>query len=337
MNASLSLDLDNKWSYLMVHGDEGWRSLPSYIDVVVPRFLALLEAHDLKITVFIVGKDAAVPEHRRALRSIVDGGHELGNHSHSHEPWMHRGTLEEIDREIGQAEQAIESATGVRPRGFRGPGYARSPDILNILARRGYRYDASVLSTWIGPLARAYYMRSTQLPSDEKARRNELFGSFRDGFGPNGRHVVTTPSGPIAVMPVTTMPILRVPIHLSYVMHLRTYSREVARAYVRSALAACKLTGTEPSLLLHPLDFIGASECPELQFFPGMQLSVDERIEMADYFLQAFRSSFTVLPLGEHAWPSTMAAAAPSTMPRSLGSVGGVSDMQGGSERVSNR
>ena len=41
--ASLSLDLDNKWSYMKTHGDPGWESLPSYLPVVVPRFLRLLE------------------------------------------------------------------------------------------------------------------------------------------------------------------------------------------------------------------------------------------------------------------------------------------------------
>ena len=321
MKASLSLDLDNKWSYMMVHGDPAWQSLPSYIDVVVPRFLELLDQHGLKITVFLVGKDAAMPEHRDALRSIVAAGHEIGNHSHSHEPWMHRGTSQEVELEIARAEEAIEGATGIRPRGFRGPGYTRSQSILDILASRGYRYDASVLSTWIGPLARAYYLRSTKLAPEDGERRSELFGSLRDGFGPNRRHVAATRSGPIAVVPVTTMPLLRVPIHLSYVMHLRTMSRSVARAYVRSALRACRLSGTQPSLLLHPLDFIGAQECPELAFFPGMQLPASERVEMADYFLKAYRSTFEIVPLGEHAWPAQEDGSARSreVLPSSLG------------------
>lgn len=30
--ASISLDLDNLWSYLKIHGDDGWRSFPSYLD-----------------------------------------------------------------------------------------------------------------------------------------------------------------------------------------------------------------------------------------------------------------------------------------------------------------
>lgn len=303
MKASLSLDLDNKWSYMMVHGDPEWRSLPSYLDAVVPRFLELLDEHGLKITVFIVGKDAQLPQHHEVLRSIVAAGHEIGNHSHSHEPWFHRATPSTIESEIARAEDAILSATGVRPRGFRGPGYARSPRILEILARRGYRYDASVLSTWIGPLARAYYLRSTQLPPEDEQQRSELFGSLGDGLGPNRRHVARTPSGDIAVVPVTTMPLLRVPIHLSYVMHLRTISRSLARAYVNTSLKACRVSGTEPSLLLHPLDFIGADECPELRFFPGMSLPRADRTEMADYFLRAYRANFDVVALSEHAWP----------------------------------
>ena len=52
--ASLSLDLDNKWSYMKTHGDPGWESFPSYLDVVVPRVLEFLEERELIITFFIV-------------------------------------------------------------------------------------------------------------------------------------------------------------------------------------------------------------------------------------------------------------------------------------------
>ena len=33
--ASLSLDLDNEWSYLKTHGDVSWEALPSHLDVAV--------------------------------------------------------------------------------------------------------------------------------------------------------------------------------------------------------------------------------------------------------------------------------------------------------------
>ena len=29
--ASLSLDLDNQWSYMKTHGDAGWEALPTYL------------------------------------------------------------------------------------------------------------------------------------------------------------------------------------------------------------------------------------------------------------------------------------------------------------------
>ena len=67
--ASISLDLDNLWSYMKTHGDAGWESLPSYLDVVVPRILQLLDELDLKITFFIVGQDAAKRAVAIALRN----------------------------------------------------------------------------------------------------------------------------------------------------------------------------------------------------------------------------------------------------------------------------
>src|SRR5207247_3722532 len=87
--ASLSLDLDNKWSYLKTHGDPEWERLPSYLDVVVPRVLDILKARNLTITVFIVGQDAALDKNRELLRAIAAAGHEIGNHSFHHAPWPH--------------------------------------------------------------------------------------------------------------------------------------------------------------------------------------------------------------------------------------------------------
>src|SRR5215510_2523754 len=87
--ASLSLDLDNQWSYMKIHGDAGWESFPSYLDIVTPRVLDFLRERDLTISVFIVGQDAALEKNRDSLAAIVAAGHEVGNHSFLHEPWLH--------------------------------------------------------------------------------------------------------------------------------------------------------------------------------------------------------------------------------------------------------
>jgi peptidoglycan-N-acetylglucosamine deacetylase len=299
MKASLSLDLDNKWSYMKTHGDPAWESLPSYLDLLVPRVLDGLEKRGLRITFFIVGQDAAQPAHAGVLREIARRGHEIGNHSHVHEPWMHRRSATAIDDELARAEESIERATGERPRGFRGPGFTRSEEILETLVRRGYLYDASSLPTFIGPLARAYYFRNAKLGDGARREREDLFGKFADGFRPNRQHAIDLANGTIAEIPVTTFPLLRVPIHISYVLYLATISPAAASAYFRSALLCCKLTATEPSILLHPLDFLSGKECAGLGFFPAMGMERELKDRVVWSAIDALAASFDVLPIRE--------------------------------------
>lgn len=109
---------------MKTHGDDGWQSHPSYLDIAVPRILEFLARRKLAISFFFIGQDAALAKNRDALRAIAAAGHEIGNHSFRHEPWLHRYSKAELDREFREAEDAIESATGVRTRGFRGPGFS---------------------------------------------------------------------------------------------------------------------------------------------------------------------------------------------------------------------
>ena len=153
--ASLSLDLDNKWSYLKTHGNESWREYPSYLDRVVPRFLSVVEDLGLTMTVFVVGQDATLEVNREPLAAIANAGHEIGNHSFQHEPWLHRYSPDQLVQEFRDSEQAIIGATGQRPIGFRGPGFSLTDQVLKILVDRGYQYDGSIFPTFLGPVARA--------------------------------------------------------------------------------------------------------------------------------------------------------------------------------------
>ncbi|MCZ7525083.1 MAG: polysaccharide deacetylase family protein [Acidimicrobiia bacterium] len=299
--ASLSLDLDNRWSYLKIHGDAAWESYPSYLDVVVPHVLDVLSAQGLRITVFVVGQDAAFASNREPLRALAEAGHEIGNHSFRHEPWLHRYSEAELDDELARAEEAIEAATGVLPRGFRGPGYSLSTTTLRVLARRGYEYDASTLPTYIGPLARAFYFRSAQLSEEQRRERRYLFGTARDGRRPVRPYHWQVDGRRLLEIPVTTMPVLKVPIHVSYLLFLATYAPWAARAYLGAALGACRLARVGPSLLLHPLDFVGTEEAPDLSFLPGMAIPTSRKLELVGGYLARFRDRFDVRPVGEHA------------------------------------
>ena len=114
--ASLSLDLDNQWSYMKTHGDDGWSSFPTYLDWAVPRILEFLDERDLKITFFIVGQDAEIEKNVPALRAIGDAGHEVGNHSFNHEPWLHLYSEEELDAELAKAGAGHRGGNGASCR-----------------------------------------------------------------------------------------------------------------------------------------------------------------------------------------------------------------------------
>ena len=298
-DASLSLDLDNLWSYMKTHGDAGWEGFPSYLDVVVPRFLAVLDAFSMRITVFVVGQDAALERNHAALRSIVEAGHEVGNHSFHHEPWLHLYSSGEVAAEIERAEAAIENAVGIRPRGFRGPGYSVSETVLRVLRRRGYEFDCSTFPTFVGPLARAYYFLRARLDAEEKSKRDALFGGIRDGMRPLSPYRWDLPEGRLLEIPVTTLPGLRMPIHFSYLHWLAGFSERLALGYFAAALRACDAAGIAPSLLLHPLDFLGRDDVAELAFFPGMDQTGARKMSRMHRLLAFLSARHAVLPMGE--------------------------------------
>jgi hypothetical protein len=299
--ASLSLDLDNAWSYLKTRNDESWRTYPSYLDQVVPDVLATMDRHALALTVFIVGRDAALPANRDAMAQLGASRHEIGNHSHEHEPWITGRSTAEIAGEIGLAQDSIASGTGRRPCGFRSPGYALAPAVLDALGTLGFLYDASSLPTCIGPIARAYYFATAKMTPEEREQRKALFGSVRDAFRPLKPYMVETRAGSLLELPVTTFPGVRLPIHFSYVLYLAERSELAAMTYFRTAMWACLAGGVQPSLLLHPLDFLVADDFPSLAFFPAMHMERARKRRVLDAALDEFARHFDIVGTGEHA------------------------------------
>ena len=98
-------------------------------------------------------------------------------------------------------------------------------------------------------------------------------------------------------------------------LYLSTFSTLAARAYWKTALAMCRATGIQPSLLLHPLDFLSGEDIDELKFFPGMNMPIARKLELVSDFLEAYTDSFDVVTMREHADAAreTLAAATQRT------------------------
>ncbi len=291
--ASVSVDLDNLWSYLRTHGDPGWEAMPSFIAPATERLLDLLGRHRLTATVFVVGADAEREDGAKAVAEIVAAGHEVANHSYLHQPWLHRFSRAQLDDELARTEEALVAAGAPKPVGFRGPGFSLTRQMLALLDERGYRYDATTLPTWIGPLAKAYHYRGTP-----RADRGDLFGPVSDVRGPV--HPYHWHGTGLVELPVTTMPLLRVPIHGSYLLQLHQISPRLSRTHLATALRLCRLRGVQPSLLLHPTDVLDRTEAPGMDFFPGMAVPGAAKADLLAHTLDALRTSFDVVGTGEH-------------------------------------
>ncbi len=321
--ASLSLDLDNHWAYLRSLGlaettENGAAYRASYLPEMVPRILDFLGNRNLPCTFFVIGKDFQNDRDRDALRLISEAGHEIANHSQSHFPWMHLLSEEEQEREVAEAEEVIEQVTGNKPIGFRAPGFSWSPELLSILARRGYAYDASVFPTSVGPLTRFYchvkgignqpsdtqskvhVNKAAEISNEQAIPTSQRFSTLADVMCSLQPHPISTAEGTIIEMPVTTMPLTRTPIHFTYLAFLAEKSPWAARTYWNVASRLCRLRGVGPSMLLHPLDFMGGEEAPSLAVLPGMQLNRSVKLSLLNDVLSRLARGRKVVSLAEH-------------------------------------
>jgi len=296
--ASISLDLDNLWAYKMARGDSDWQDFPSYLDIAVPRILRVLEQLDLRVTFFIVGQDAALKKNHRSLQAIVSAGHEIANHSFSHHPGFSAYDESQLLEEVIRAERFIEEVMGVRPVGWRSPAFGSSQHLTSMLFERGYIYDASSFPTFLGPLARIFYFLTAGLNKQQRQSRTDLYGGWSAGFKPLKPYQLQHNSQKrLLEIPITVMPLVRTPIHASYLHYLAKFSERLSRVYFGLALKMCSVSGIGPSFLLHPTDFLGVDDIPELSWFPAMDLESDVKLGRLIHFLGMLKNRYQMLPM----------------------------------------
>jgi polysaccharide deacetylase family protein (PEP-CTERM system associated) len=121
-----------------------WASFESRVCANTDRLLRIFDGAGVRGTFFVLGW---VAEHYPELvRRIHRAGHELASHSYGH-ALVYDSTPEQFRADLRRAQAAIESASGVRVRGYRAPSYSiteRSLWALDVLACEGYRFDSSI-------------------------------------------------------------------------------------------------------------------------------------------------------------------------------------------------
>lgn len=110
------------------------------------RLLDILDRHSVKGTFFVQGLVAE--KFPRLIRSIVQAGHELACHSHTHRP-LYTLSATQFRREMQRAVSALQDASSEKVIGFRAPTFSVRPEIIDwycdTLKEHGIVYDSSIM------------------------------------------------------------------------------------------------------------------------------------------------------------------------------------------------
>jgi peptidoglycan/xylan/chitin deacetylase (PgdA/CDA1 family) len=99
-----------------------------------PLLLDLLDEHQVKATFFVTGKN--IEKHPALITEILERGHDMGNHSRSHDVFLMFRSMSRLSAEI-ESVQIMLRSFGIVPLAFRPPAGATNPRLPLVLQRHG--------------------------------------------------------------------------------------------------------------------------------------------------------------------------------------------------------
>ncbi len=111
-------------------------------EVGIPRLVELFDRFGIKTTWFVPGHSAETfPDQ---VQMVVDAGHELGVHGYSHENPIAMTPQQEEDV-LDRCLELLEAISGRRPTGYVAPWWEFSPVTAELLQKKGFKYDHSLM------------------------------------------------------------------------------------------------------------------------------------------------------------------------------------------------
>jgi peptidoglycan/xylan/chitin deacetylase (PgdA/CDA1 family) len=111
-------------------------------EVGTPRLVELFNRFGIKTTWFVPGHSAETfPDQ---VQMVVDAGHELGVHGYSHENPIAMTPQQEEDV-LDRCLELLEGISGRRPTGYVAPWWEFSPVTAELLQKKGFKYDHSLM------------------------------------------------------------------------------------------------------------------------------------------------------------------------------------------------
>lgn len=307
---AVSVDLDAIGCYYRIHGIGAPPAELEHaiLERALPRAVELFARRGIHATWFVVGRDAdgdaALPDraarvaNARRLAQLAERGDELANHSYSHPYELARLDAATIDAEVAGCDRVLRAITGAAPRGFRAPGYDVSPAMLDVLARRGYRYDSSIF-----PAPGYYAAKAAVMAALALARRpsGAVLTDPRALAAPTRpyRPAMTAPwrrgQAPIVELPIAVTPWTRIPAIGTSLL--------LAPPWVRDLLLGAMTRRPFFNFELHGIDFADAErdgipgELVARQ--PDLRVPIDEKLARLDTVLERIAQTWTFATLAE--------------------------------------
>lgn len=206
-------------------------------------------------TFFTVGEIA--DSNPSVLGRIVDAGHEIGSHTHTHQ---HLSEVPGTERreELEKSKARLEAVTGEEVVGFRAPSFDMGPEHFRILDEEGYKYDSSVVPCRSIP---GWY--GGEFKTEKPSPARDI-----DPAAPTG----------IAEVPVSVMPGVRLPL-------TGTWLRFFGVNYTILGMRLLARRGVSPVLYVHPWELV------DLPVIKGVPRRV--YVRTGDYMRQAVRRVLT--------------------------------------------
>jgi peptidoglycan/xylan/chitin deacetylase (PgdA/CDA1 family) len=149
MGAQLSITVDVDGAAGLPGGGVGyehrlscWSERTYGLTAGLPRILAALEEVGARATFYVPGVTAE--RHPDDIAALAGTAHELGHHGHTHRfPCDLDAAAQRA--EIADGSDALECVAGLRPRGYRAPGWELTRATLEALLDAGFTFDSSLM------------------------------------------------------------------------------------------------------------------------------------------------------------------------------------------------
>jgi hypothetical protein len=281
---TLQVDVDDLWVYYESIGAPTPERAPAAAFTEgIPRLLDLFDKYGARATFFICGRD--LPAQARAVATIARRGHEVANHSATHRNGYARLARQELRCDVRLAHERIAEAAGRAPVGFKAPGFSYNEGLPEALTELGYLYDSSRLPTFFAPAIRAAQAALSRGHVDPTH-----YGRFTYGFAPLWPHRLN--GGSLIEAPVSTLPVVRAPMHSTFVLSAGQWLFDLGFGIYRARRAPV-------NYLLHAADVLDQVEDPALRSYHFLTQSWEAKRPLYEHILAALTTTYRIVPTAE--------------------------------------